>query len=114
MKEELERYRMREEELPYLIERKIQEALEEFLSQGELVEENSSYKIIKLYKGSVITEESSSESEMYRKSPSLMNLRVGRQNNDLRRVVSGDLFDKLSEVKEKDKDIAAIEAELAK
>ena len=47
---------MREEELPYLIDKKIEEALEDFLSQGELIEENSTYKIIKVYKGSIITE----------------------------------------------------------
>ena len=50
MKEELERYRMREEQINSLVEKKIQEALDDFLDRGEVIEQNNRYKIVKIYK----------------------------------------------------------------
>ena len=87
-------------------------AMQEFFDQGELIEDNSSYKIVKIYKNSIISEEPSSiESDMYRKAPSEMNLRVTSPKSKytaFKRMTSAELpgYAKHSEIRSRDQDVA--------
>ena len=50
VKEELERYKMREEELLCIMDRKIQKGIEEAIKKASLLEETREYKILKFNK----------------------------------------------------------------
>lgn len=53
VKEKLERFRMRNEELAHLVEKRIEEQVQKFFSSCECVNETDDYKIMKVYDNDV-------------------------------------------------------------